>query len=194
MDSPHIVTSIENRSRPRPYHRFLATRRSMRAHKAGPVPSMDTAIASELLDTIVGAQRSLVVLRCDDAQRLLDLLRRHAIRTGQSLYAWNEETGLRSLRDAQVSVPSSLHFADALRQIIQSAHFGIYFFAGHPQFDAATIPLLRQAARLSGDHVRRVVLMGAGIELPPGIEAFEFSRTAAKPARPRLRDGRWVRA
>jgi hypothetical protein len=156
---------------------------------------MDTAIASELLDTIVDAQRSLAVLRCDDAQRLLDLLRRHAIRTGQSLYAWNEETGLRSLRDAQVSVPSSLRFADALRQIIQSAHFGIYFFAEHPQiFDAATISLLRQVTRLNGDHVRRVVLMGAHTELPAGIEAFEFSRSAAKPARPRLRDGRWVRA
>ena len=156
--------------------------------------STDTDIANELLDTIVGAQRSLVMLRCDDTPRLLDLLRRHAIRTGQSLYAWDEDTGLRSLRDAQVSVPSSLRFGDALRQIIQSAHFGIYFFAEHPQFDAATIPLLRQTARLSGDHVRRVVLMGANTELPPGIEAFEFSRSAAKPVRPRLRDGRWVRA
>lgn len=159
------------------------------------MPSMDTNIASELLDTIVGAQRSLVVLRCDDPRRLLDSLRRHAIRTGQALYAWDEEAGLRSLRDAHVSVPSSHRFGEALRQIIQSAHFGIYFFADHPQvFDASLVSLLRQTARLNGEHTRRVVLMGANTELPAGIDAFEFSRSTAMSARPRLRDGRWVRA
>ena len=164
----------------------------------GPVPampSMDTNIASELLDTIVNAKRSLVLLRCDEAQPLLDLLRRHAIRTGQALYAWNEETGLRSLRDAQLTVPSSLRFSDALRHIIQSAHFGVYFFAGIlPPFDATLVPLLRQASRLNGEHARRVVLIGAVAELPAGVDAFELKRAIAKPARPRLRDGHWVRA
>ena len=159
------------------------------------MPSTDTAIASELLDTIVNAKRSLVLLRCDEAQPLLDLLRRHAIRTGQALYAWNEETGLRSLRDAQLTVPSSGRFADALRHIVQSAHFGVYFFAGHlPPLDAALVPLLRQAARLNGEHARRVVLVGADTELPPGVEAFELKRGIAKPPRPRLRDGRGERA
>jgi hypothetical protein len=159
------------------------------------MPSTDTAIASELLDTIVNAKRSLVLLRCDEAQPLLDLLRRHAIRTGQALYAWNEETGLRSMRDAQAAVPSSQRFSDALRHVIQSAHFGVYFFAGHlPPLDAILAALLRQAARLSGEHARRVVLMGPNTELPPGVEAFELKRTIGTPARPRLRDGRWVRA
>ncbi|HEY3521489.1 MAG TPA: hypothetical protein VGK80_10705 [Rhodanobacteraceae bacterium] len=155
--------------------------------------STDTAIASELLDTIVNAKRSLVLLRCDETQPLLDLLRRHAIRTGQALYAWDDEAGLRSLRDAQSPAPSSKRFADALRHIVQSAHFGVYFFAGHlPPFDATLVPLLRQVARLNGEHARRVVLIGAVAELPAGIEAFELKRAIAKPARPRLRDGRWV--
>lgn len=159
------------------------------------MPSTDTFIANELLDTIVEAERSLVVLRCDDVPSLLDLLHRHAIRTGQALYAWSADTGLRSLRDAQVPVSGARRFGEALRHVIQSAHYGIYFFAEHPPlFDAALIPLLRQVARLSGEHARRVVLLGAVTELPAGVEAFELSPGMGSTTRPRLRDGRWMRA
>ncbi|HJU26429.1 MAG TPA: hypothetical protein VJ722_07130 [Rhodanobacteraceae bacterium] len=154
---------------------------------------MDTAIASELLDVILAAERSLVVLRCADVPPLLELMRRHAIRTGQALYAWSEDAGLSSLRDGQVTVAGSHRFADALRHVIQSAHYGIYFFADQPQaFDAPLVPLLRQVARLTGEHARRVVLVGIGIELPGNIEALELDRDAMTPARPRLRNGRWV--
>lgn len=159
------------------------------------MPSTDTAIANELLDTIVDAERSLVVLHCDDAPSLLDLLHRHAIRTGQALYAWSADAGLRSLRDTQVPVSGAHRFGEALRHIIQSAHYGIYFFVDHPPlFDAALIPLLRQAARLGGEHARRVVLLGSAGELPAGVEACELRPGIASTARPRLRDGRWMRA
>ncbi len=156
------------------------------------MPSTETT--GELLDTIIGAEHSLVVLRCGDVSSLLELLHRHAILTGLALYAWDAEEGLRSLRDAQVPVPGSRRFGDALRHVIQSAHFGIYFFAAPPQvFDATLIPLLRQASRLTGDHVRRVVLLGGESELPAGVEAFTLNREQSAPLRPRLRDGHWVK-
>ncbi|MBS0431212.1 MAG: hypothetical protein JSS21_02235 [Proteobacteria bacterium] len=156
---------------------------------------MDTAIASQLLDSIVAAEHSLVLMRCDDAPSLLDLMHRHAIRTGLALYAWDEQAGLHSLRDAQVPVAGVQRFGEALRYVIQSAHFGVYFFAGHPPvFDATLIPLLRQAARLGGEHARRVVLLDPATELPAGVEAAELNRGVTAASRPRLRDGQWMRA
>jgi len=155
----------------------------------------DPAITSALLDRIIGAGHSLIVLRCEDGELLREQLRLHSIRTGQSLYAWHEGAGLRSLRDGELPVPGSRRFTDALRYVTQSAHFGIYFFSGYPQpFDAAMVLLLRQVAKLAGERVRRVVLLDPATQLPPIIESCEVTWQAGARARPRLRDGRWVRA
>lgn len=155
----------------------------------------DPAIIGALLDRIIGAGQSLIRLRCEESDLLREQLRLHSIRTGQSLYVWREGEGLRSLREGQLPVPGSRRFADALRYVTQSAHFGIYFFSDYPQpFDATMIPLLRQVAKLGGDRVRRVVLVGADTLLPSAVEACDVSWNAGANARPRLRDGRWVRA
>ena len=155
----------------------------------------DAAITSALLARIIGAERSLILLRCAETELLREQLRLHSIRTGQSLYAWHEEAGLRSVRDGQLPVPGSRRFADALRYVAQSAHFGVYFFSGYPQpFDATLIPLLRQVAKLGGDRVRRVVLLDPDTAMPPLVDFCEVAWNAGARAKPRLRDGRWVRA
>ena len=155
----------------------------------------DAAITSALLDRIIGAERSLILLRCAEPEVLREQLRLHSIRTGQSLYAWQEDAGLRSVREGQLPVPGSRRFIDALRYVAQSVHFGIYFFSGYPQpFDAKMIPLLRQVAKLGGDRVRRIVLMDPATTLPPMVECCELGWNDGANARPRLRDGRWVRA
>jgi hypothetical protein len=155
----------------------------------------DPAITSALLERIVEAGQSLILLRCGERDLLHEQLRLHSIRTGQALYVWGEGEGLRSVREGQLPVPGSRRFADALRYVVQSAHFGIYFFSGYPQpFDATMIPLLRQIAKLGGERVRRVVLLDPDTSLPPTIECCELGWNAGAHARPRLRDGRWVRA
>jgi hypothetical protein len=155
----------------------------------------DPAITSALLERIVEAGQSLILLPCEEQDLLHEQLRLHSIRTGQALYVWREGDGLRSVREGQLPVPGSRRFADALRYVAQSAHFGIYFFSGYPQpFDAAMVPMLRQIARLGGERVRRVVLLDPGTSLPTTIECCELGWNAGAHARPRLRDGRWVRA
>jgi hypothetical protein len=159
------------------------------------MPKPDPAITSALLDRIIGAEQSLILLRCEEGDLLREQLRLHSIRTGQALYVWRDGEGLRSVREGQLPVPGSRRFVDALRYVTQSAHFGIYFFAEYPQpFDATMIPLLRQVAKLSGDRVRRVVLLDAEAGLPPTVEFCELAWNGGAHARPRLRDGRWVRA
>lgn len=155
----------------------------------------DPAITIALLDRIIGAEQSLVLLRCAERELLREQLRLYSIRTGQALYVWQEDAGLRSLRDGQLPVPGSRRFADALRYVAQSAHFGVYFFSGYPQpFDATLVPLLRQIAKLGGDRVRRVVLLEEDTRMPPAVEFCEVGWNAGARAQPRLRDGRWVRA
>lgn len=161
----------------------------------GAMSKPDPAITSALLERIIGAEPSLILLRCEEIDLLREQLRLHSIHTGQALYAWSEDAGLRSLREGQLPVPGSRRFADALRYVTQSAHFGIYFFSGYPQpFDAAMIPLLRQVAKLGGERARRVVLLDADTLLPPIVEFHEENWNAGARGRPRLRDGRWVRA
>lgn len=152
----------------------------------------DPSVTSVLLERIIGAEYSLIRLHCEDAEVLHEQLRQHTMRTGQALYAWTVDDGLRSLREGESLVPGCRHVADALRYIAQSAHFGIYFFSGGVQpMDAAMILLLRQVARLGGERVRRVVLLDAPNTMPPGVEVFDLVWSAG--GRPRLRDGRWLR-
>ncbi|HET9836495.1 MAG TPA: hypothetical protein VFP88_09160 [Rhodanobacteraceae bacterium] len=155
----------------------------------------DPAITSVLLDRIIGAEQSLIMLRCEERDLLREQLRQYSIRTGQALYAWREGEGLRSVREGQLPVPGSRRFVDALRYVTQSAHFGVYFFSDYPRpFDASMIPLLRQVAKLGGDRVRRVVLLDPDTLFPPTVEFCELAWEAGANARPRLRDGRWMRA
>lgn len=153
----------------------------------------DSSPASALLERIIATGGSLIVLRGGEAATLEQQLRQHARHSGQALYLWRDGTGLLSLRDGELPVPGCRRFADALRYVAQSAHFGVYFFAGCPQpLDAGLAPLLRQLARLPGERIRRVVLMDPRA-LPPGLDTVELAWTAGVSARPRLRDGRWLR-
>lgn len=155
----------------------------------------DTAITTALLERIIGAECSLILLSCEEPDLLREHLRVHSILTGQALYAWRDGAGLRSLRDGESPVPGSRYFADALRHIAQSTQFGVYFFGGYPQpFDAGMIPQLRQVARMTGERVRRVVLLDPGTLLPASVESCEMSWRVGSHARPRLRDGRWIPA
>jgi hypothetical protein len=45
----------------------------------------DPAITSALLDRIIGAEQSLIMLRCEEPGPLREQLRLHSIRTGQAL-------------------------------------------------------------------------------------------------------------
>lgn len=147
-----------------------------------------------LIERVIGSECSLIRLHCEDVTTMHGQLRQHSMRTGQSLYAWTGDAGLRSLRDEELLVPGCRRFADALRYVAQSAHFGIYFASGYTQpLDPALFPLLKQIGKLGGERVRRVVLLDP-TPLPAAIDAVELTSVAGAGARPQLRDGRWIRA
>jgi hypothetical protein len=152
-------------------------------------------VVQKLLDRIVASTQRLVALDSSGTGELLAQLRVLAMRGGTSIYVWEPENGLASLREGGVGVPGSKRLTDALRFVLQSMHFGIYLFTGfEPHLKAADTLLLRRISRSPAPNERKLVFIGSGFELPEELEGM-FERLTAESEmhrKLRLRDGRWV--
>lgn len=151
--------------------------------------------AVDILDRILGATSGLVVLDSQDPLALIGQFRAVARSTGQAMYLWQPDTGLGSLRDAQVRVPDCQRLGNALRYMQQSIHFGVYFLVGlELPLSAMDATLLRQLARMPKEHLRRVVLIDVPAALAEhlGELAVRLNSADSSPKRLRLRDGRWL--
>ncbi|QAU25061.1 hypothetical protein EO087_14570 [Dyella sp. M7H15-1] len=150
---------------------------------------------SDIYERILTAPGGLVVLEHDNSQVLIEQFRAIARYNGQSVYVWDPERGMESLREAHAYIAGSQRLGNALRYIQQSIHFGVYLLSPFPlPMSAVDSSLLRQLARAPAGHVRRVVLLDA---LPAWVASFDdvavrLSSTASVTQRPRLRDGRWL--
>ncbi len=149
---------------------------------------------SDTLEEIVDAGTVLVVLRTEQAGLLVDQFRSVARRSGQAVYVWHPDQGLKSLREVEVRVPGCRRVGDTLRYVLQSMHFGIYLMTGvRGKFSAADHLLLRKLSRTPSEQVRRVVFLTDDDAV---IQSLEDMATLlggqAAGSRPRLRDGRWV--
>lgn len=152
-------------------------------------------VVKKLLDRIIESPRHLFALDTANADDLLVQMRVLAMRGGTSIYAWEPEGGLASLRESGLNVPGSKRLTDALRYVMQSTHFGIYLFAGFPgHLRPGDTLLLRRISRMPTTNERKLVFLGSHVELPEALDGM-FDRLAAESAsrlQLRLRDGRWV--
>lgn len=152
---------------------------------------------AETFKHILAAPSGLVVLSSTDVPDLVDQFRAFARHTGQSLYLWQPDQGLTSLRDAQDGVPDCQRFGNALRHMQHSLHFGVYFLVGVAlPLSAMDGALLRKLARAPKKHVRRVVLVDPPAALVSflGKAAVNLHCVDNRAPRLRLRDGRWLLA
>ncbi len=159
------------------------------------VESSESQLSSRLFDRVIASKQNIVVVETTDISEVLAQFRQFALRSGQSVYQWQDDLGISSLREGEVRVPGSKRMADALRYILQSMHFGIYLFVeceGHLR--PPNIGLLRQIGRVKGGNERKVVFIGGSLTMPDSLEEVteHLSFERVMPQRPRLRDGRWV--
>lgn len=149
-------------------------------------------IEDDLLDRILAADSTLVVLRCEDIDGLMESLRAIAQRTGKAVYWWRARTGLCRLPGRDEAVPGMVHLTDVLRFIEHSPHFGVYFIVDSPpEWSADLLALLQRVSRIDPGQQRRLVLRGA--DLPTAVPAREVTWGRPVGARLRLRHGAWVR-
>jgi hypothetical protein len=155
----------------------------------------DLSVTQKLLDRIVQSQHHLVVLESANVGETLAQMRMLAMRGGTSVYAWDPDTGIASLRERGLNVPGSKRLTDALRYVLQSMHFGVYLFVDFiGLIKPADTLLLRRISRMQTVNERKLVFVGSNFELPEELEGM-FERLTAQTEqqhRLRLRDGRWV--
>jgi hypothetical protein len=157
-------------------------------------------VTPQLYEQIVGSERNLIAIETPRPDEILSQFRHFAVRSGSSVYWWNEADGVTSLRDSGASIPGSARLADALRHIGSSIHYGVYLF---PKLGATlrfapnraqSVAMLRQFAKArGGTNVRKLVMIDE--KVTEGLEevamVIKDEPTAMK--RLRLRDGRWIR-
>ena len=163
---------------------------------------MNTSIAApsvqpgaDVLERILGARGCLVALEDVDGEALIGQFRTLVRRTGQTVYLWSPEEGLGNLREEHADKALHPRLGHVLRYIQQSNHFGIYLLQHLPlPLPMADATLLRQLARATASHVRRVVILDPAESLVASFnDVLVRLSCQPKPAqRPRLRDGRWI--
>jgi hypothetical protein len=152
-------------------------------------------VTPKLFDRIVQSPHNLIAIETGNAADVVAQFRLLALRTGQSVYYWQEDAGITSLRERDVRVPGSKRVTEALRYILASMQFGVYLFTDFVEhMRAPNIGLLRQIARTRSGNGRKVIFIGEGIHLPEGLDALveRISHVPEMVSKPRLRDGRWV--
>ncbi len=155
----------------------------------------DVFVTPKLFDRIVQSSHNLIAIDTAHSVDVVAQFRLLAMRTGQSVYYWQDDAGITSLRERDVRVPGSKRVTDALRYILQSMQFGIYLFTDYEQhLRAPNIGLLRQIARTRSGNGRKVVFIGEHMPMPEGLDVLteRIAHMHASNGRPRLRDGRWV--
>ena len=152
-------------------------------------------VTPKLFERIVQSPHNLIAIETPNAADVLAQFRLLALRTGQSVYYWQADAGITSLREREMRVPGSKRVTDALRYILQSMQFGVYLFTDYAEhLRAPNIGLLRQIARIRSGNGRKVVFLGEEVQLPDGLDDLveRIAHVQTGMLRPRLRDGRWV--
>ena len=156
-----------------------------------PLPSS----GHDVFERILAAPAGVVSVRSEDGEALLEQFRGVARHSGQAVYLWQPGVGLSSLRDAHARVPDAQRLSQALRYMQQSMHFGVYVLQElELPLAAADLTLLRQLARATTGHLRRVVLLNAPLALVEQLGELItcIDSEPELPQRLRLRDGRWL--
>jgi len=156
----------------------------------------DVHVPEGLYDQLLEAKSNLVILDTPFSEDVISYLRQMAQRRGHSIYAWNADTGLSSLREHGITVAGSKRISEALRFVMQSNRFGVYVVpADKRELTPQVLALLRQIARTKDGGDKRVLMLGSEIEIPSPLDrlAHTFIHKHGLTGKLRLRDGRWIR-
>ena len=152
-------------------------------------------VTQKLLDQILKTPGNLIALETTHVNDALVQFRTLAMRTGTSMYLWEPDGGISSLRESGLRVPGSKRITDALRYVLQSMHFGVYIFTSfEDHLKPPDTVLLRRISRIHTGNERKILFLGANLSVPEEIESALQRLNPDSEVRtpPRLRDGRWV--
>ena len=127
------------------------------------------------LTALIRANTPLIVIETRDEERVVELFRQALMQVWRALHRWTITEGLRRMdldrEDAAEGPPDASSVLHAIRQADQR---GIYLLLDfHPYLGYASHQrLLRDIVQRRGCEPHVVVLVGAKVELPSGLDAM----------------------
>lgn len=161
----------------------------------GTADTIESGNIEDLFEQVSEMEAHVIAVHAENVEDTLIHFSRLCRVTGRSIYHWDEQEGLKSLKETEISVPGSRRLTEALRYVLQSMHYGVYVLTGFErQLRQPTINLLRQIARIRTGYDRKVVLLGTKVSLPSGLNDVvkHVVHQRIDREKPKLRDGRWV--
>ena len=125
------------------------------------------------LAALVRANTPLIVIETPDETRVVDLFRRLLVDVFRAMYRWSITEGMRRLdMDREDPPEGESDAASTLHAIQQAPQRGIYLLLDfHPYLtDAPVQRQLREILERRECQGHTIVLVGAKIELPPGLD------------------------
>lgn len=166
-------------------------------HKVFAADENDPDLPARLFEETLASPFNVVALYTRGAPSVMAQLKQFARRSAQSLYTWNPDEGLSSLREDDIFVPGSKRLVDAMRHIVAANHFAVYVIPNvAPHLTSPICAQMRTFSRARGNGPeRRVLLLEERVDLPASIgeHCAHLLHQPRSAGRLRLRDGRWIR-
>lgn len=127
---------------------------------------------NELLQKLVDSKYSLVHIKTDDVERLLDIFQRFNHETGCAVYKWNKNCGLHRVGFEHILIPRTISDSDLATYIRTARHFGIYFLTDFQEaLDKDCIQKQIIQMSQSNDGVRRLLaVIGNDVQIPETLK------------------------
>lgn len=127
---------------------------------------------NNLLQKLVDSKYTLVHIKTDDIDRILDIFQHFNHETGCAVYNWQNNNGLHRVGFEHILIPRTKSDSDITSYIKTARHFGIYFLSDFQQpLDNDLIQGQINEIANKSDGVRRLmVIVGNDITIPKALQ------------------------
>ncbi len=129
---------------------------------------------NNLLQKLVDSNYTLVHIKTDNTDRILDIFQRFNHETGCAVYNWQKNNGLHRVGFEHILIPRTKSDTDLANYIKTARHFGIYFLSDfQSSLDKGIIQEQINEITEKKDGVRRLLaIIGDEIKIPQSLQGI----------------------
>ncbi len=134
---------------------------------------------NDLLQKLVDSDYTLVHIKTDNTERILDIFQRFNHETGCAVYNWHNDCGLHRVGFEHILIPRTKSDLDLVTYIRTARHFGIYFLSDFQDaLNRENIQNQISGIHQNKDGVRRLlVVIGNDIVIPDQLKHLSCTLT-----------------
>ncbi len=129
---------------------------------------------NHLLQSLVDSNYTIVHIKSDDTDKLLDIFNRFNHETGCAVYNWQKDCGLHRVGFEHILIPRTKSDQDLATYIKTARHFGIYFLSDFQEaLNKEAIQNQILDISLKKDGVRRLLtIIGKDVKIPEQLKSI----------------------